>query len=159
MQREEGVLLAKIWADLSVQPQADPEVRKNQQLFAALKEEVHDKARLRFLTPGTQGLWSKYVRAVSERVERLGTTRFPRTKDGKIFGQPVVCMTIDATGQLFDVAIARSSGNAELDKQSLAIARAAAPFPSFDRAMRKDADRIVMAALFSFVGRGAVPAR
>jgi protein TonB len=59
-------------------------------------------------------------------------------------------VTVNYDGHLVSTEIAESSGNRLLDRRAEAIARNAAPFGRFTKAMRTQADQIVVVSRFKF---------
>lgn len=67
--------------------------------------------------------------AVAQRV--AGMKRYPPgARDRGEEGKPIVAFTLDRAGRLASVSLAKSSGHAELDAETLAMVRRAAPFPA-----------------------------
>ena len=71
-----------------------------------------------------------YLVGWRQRIERIGTANFPRDyfRQGEQPEHPVLEVAIGADGQLKDIVVQRSSGNAGLDQAALQILRMAAPF-------------------------------
>ena len=76
------------------------------------------------------------------RVERIGTGNFPRRllAQGRELGKPTLEVTLAADGQLEQVVVRRSSGDAQLDQAALAILRRAAPFEPLPASIRAEYD-------------------
>ncbi|WP_374404014.1 energy transducer TonB [Niveibacterium sp.] len=119
-------------ATVGVQPKA----QKPRKKFLALRIDEYAFAR--------------YVEDWAAKVERIGTVNFPRGADGKLYGDLLLSVEIDAKGELIDVAVRRSSGNAELDEAAMKVVRLAAPYAPFSSDMRREADVIVLVRTFSF---------
>lgn len=67
--------------------------------------------------------------AVAQRV--AGMKRYPpAARDRGEEGKPVVAFMLDRAGRLVSVSLAKSSGHADLDAETLAMVRRAAPFPA-----------------------------
>lgn len=94
--------------------------------------------------------FARYVVDWAAKVERVGTLNFPRGAEGKLYGNLLVIVEIDADGELLDVAIRRSSGSTELDDATIRIVRLAAPYAAFTSEMRRKADVVVIARAFRF---------
>jgi protein TonB len=63
-------------------------------------------------------------------------------------------VTIDASGELQEVIVRRSSGSKVLDQAALNILRRAAPFDRFPEAIRIDYDQLRFAYKWQFSGSG-----
>jgi protein TonB len=59
-------------------------------------------------------------------------------------------VTVNHDGQVLDTEIVESSGSPTLDRRAAAIARTAGPFGKFNKAMRRQADQIVVVSRFRF---------
>ncbi len=53
-------------------------------------------------------------------------------------------------GRVLGTEVVESSGNLDLDRRALGIARASGPFSRFNEAMRRQADQIVVVSRFRF---------
>src|SRR5574337_1235996 len=84
------------------------------------------------------------------RIEERGTRDFPSAQGRRLYGELTVNMTIDARGRLVDAQVIDASGSPSLDRQALAIVRAASPFGPFSARMRRQADEIVVTSRFRF---------
>ncbi len=91
-----------------------------------------------------------------KKVEKYGTEFFPRHQQQALYGNLVMLVSVNRYGKLTGKPeIKRSSGNAELDRQALAIVNACAPFGPFSSAMAEQLDVIDWIATFDFVkGQG-----
>jgi protein TonB len=81
-------------------------------------------------SPAASGaLVADYQRAVVARISAV--KRYPdAARERAPQGVAVVSFSIGASGQVGDVAIARSAGDAMLDAEALATVRRASPFPA-----------------------------
>ncbi|MBL8343250.1 MAG: energy transducer TonB, partial [Rubrivivax sp.] len=75
---------------------------------------------------------------------------FPTYQGQKLYGELVMNVTVDATGQVVETEIVRPSRSRVLDAKAMSIVRAAAPFGGFNAPMRAQADQIVVTARFRF---------
>ena len=82
-----------------------------------------------------------YYTKLRDRIEKAGSTHFPKLNGKKLYGELEVTIPIYQDGTIYDKKggprIERSSGNAALDKATLGIVRRAAPFPVFPAGMRE----------------------
>ncbi len=103
-----------------------------------------------------------YLDGWKRRVERVGTMNFPRSALAS-GGQrnPVLEVSILASGRLQEVLILSSSGNRELDMAAVDILKLAAPFDPFPEYLRTDYDALKFSYEWQFnagtVGRLRVP--
>ena len=79
-----------------------------------------------------------------------------------VAGSLIIVVSVDSQGSITSnaqgkdgLSIGRSSGNAELDRQALAIVRASAPFGPFPSEMRKQIDVLDWVSTFEFGRDGA----
>jgi protein TonB len=103
-----------------------------------------------------------YLDSWKRRVERVGTMNFPREllKQPDI-RDPVLQVSIAASGKLTEVIVLAGSGNRELDMAAVDILRRAAPFDPFPEYLRNDYDALKFSYEWRFsgsnVGRMRVP--
>ena len=105
---------------------------------------------------------ASYLDGWKRRVERVGTMNFPREAT-RAPGQrnPVLEVSILASGELRQVLILDSSGNRELDMAAVDILKLASPFDPFPEYLRNDYDSLKFSYEWQFsagtVGRMRVP--
>lgn len=92
-----------------------------------------------------------YLDRWKRKIEAMGVKYFPgddvlRNQTGS----PTLEVTIDASGQLREVIVRRSSGSRILDQAALNILRRAAPFDPFPEAIRVDYDQLRFAYKWQF---------
>lgn len=75
---------------------------------------------------GSSAMWQSRLMAHLERRKRYPSGARARKEEGTV----VVRFSIDASGNVLSVRLARSSGNAELDEATLALMRRASPVPA-----------------------------
>jgi protein TonB len=92
-----------------------------------------------------------YLDAWKRRVEAAGDRYFPELGplDG-LTGSPTLEVSIEASGQLDEVIIRKSSGSKILDQAALDILRRASPFAPFPAEIRADYDRLRFAYKWLF---------
>jgi protein TonB len=168
MRQEQNMLLAQVREQLAGLQQSaldavDPVAAAQQeerrrslaQQIAILEKDVaaeNARPRKRFFSPSTrEAVFAAYYSELRQAVERQGTQDFPQGQSGKLFGELTMAITVDAAGRVVSTALARSSGDAALDRQAQAIVRQAAPFGPFSAAIRATADQLVFVARFRFV--------
>jgi periplasmic protein TonB len=100
-------------------------------------------------------IYAEYYNSMRNKVEAYGTRYFPRSQGKPLYGSLIVMISIDREGQIVKKpSVEKSSGNVELDRQTLAIIQACAPFDKFSAGMRSQLDVIDWIATFSFVNGG-----
>jgi len=97
-------------------------------------------------------IYAEYYNSLRNKVEAYGTRFFPRVAGQPLYGSLIVMVSIDREGKILaKPKIEQSSGNAELDRQTLAIIQACAPFEKFPVNMKAQLDVIDWIATFTFV--------
>ncbi len=97
-------------------------------------------------------IYAQYYDVMRKKVEKYGTTYFPRNSNGPLYGSLIVLISVDKNGKILSKPkIEKSSGNLELDQQAIAIVNACAPFGKFSPAMMAKLDVIDWIATFDFV--------
>jgi protein TonB len=92
-----------------------------------------------------------YLDNWKRRIEAVGDEYFPELGDlPNATGSPTLEVSIEASGQLAEVIIRKSSGSTVLDKAALDILRRASPFDPFPAEVRADYDRLRFAYKWVF---------
>lgn len=168
MHQQQTLLLAQVTRMLAALPPPDPrnisesaEAReqdeRRRQLLQHLAEierriEIENaRPKRRVVSPSTrEAVYAVYYDALRRKVEERGTQNFPEHNGRKLYGELVMIITVDHSGQVLSTEVAESSGNRLLDKRAQAIARAAGPYGGFTPAMRMQADQILVVSRFRF---------
>jgi protein TonB len=168
LQQEQQQLLAQIRREVAALPPPDPardagdpqhaqqEERRRQllRLLAEIEKRINEenaRPKKRYISPATrEEVYAIYYDALRRKIEARGTRDFPEYQGRKLYGELTMNVTIDSRGQVVDAEIVRPSGQKVLDQRALAIVRAAAPFGPFSKAMRQQADQIVITSRFRF---------
>jgi periplasmic protein TonB len=134
---------------------AQEELRRQllQQLAVIEKRINEENARpkRRFITPATrEAEYALYYDQLRRKIEDRGTRNFPESQGRRLYGELTVMVTVDALGRVLETEVVKSSGNNLLDKRSIAIVQAAAPFGAFSPEMRKKADQLVVTSRFRY---------
>lgn len=102
-------------------------------------------------------VFASYYDAMRQKIEAYGSAFFPRANGRPLYGSVVLVVSVDAQGKIAfqangkeGIEVRRSSGIAELDRQAVAIVRAAAPYGSFPPEMRKQIDVLDWVSTFDF---------
>ncbi|WP_255532535.1 energy transducer TonB [Polynucleobacter sp. UK-Kesae-W10] len=105
--------------------------------------------------------FAHYYDAMRQKIEAYGSAFFPRANGRPLYGSLIIVVSVDAQGRITSnaqgkdgLAIGRSSGNPELDRQALAIVRASAPFGPFPSEMRNQIDILDWVSTFEFTREG-----
>ncbi|HNP35876.1 MAG TPA: TonB family protein [Woeseiaceae bacterium] len=92
-----------------------------------------------------------YLDQWKRRIESVGEMYFPELGElNGITGSPTLEVSINASGELADVVIRKSSGSAVLDQAALDILRRASPFDPFPAAINSDYDSLRFAYKWLF---------
>lgn len=92
-----------------------------------------------------------YLDNWKRRIEAVGEEYFPELGDLEgLTGSPTLEVSIEASGQLAEVIIRKSSGSKVLDKAALDILRRASPFDPFPEEISADYDRLRFAYKWLF---------
>jgi protein TonB len=98
-----------------------------------------------------------YYDAMRQKIEAYGNTFFPRVQGRPLYGSLVLTVSVDAEGRITSnskgregIELSRSSGIPELDRQAIAIVRAAAPYGPFPPEMRRQLDILDWVSTFEF---------
>jgi protein TonB len=168
LQQEQQQLLAQIRREVAALPPPDPardagdpehaqqEERRRQllRLLAEIEKRINEenaRPKKRYISPATrEEVYAIYYDALRRKIEARGTRDFPEYQGRKLYGELTMNVTIDSRGQVVEAEIVRPSGQKVLDQRALAIVRAAAPFGPFSKAMRQQADQIVITSRFRF---------
>lgn len=122
--------------------------------MAELERRVNDQnapPRQRYISPATQEVaYALYYDRLRRRIETRGTSNFPSQGGRKLYGQLTMNISVDAAGRVLGTEVVEASGNPALDSRAAAIVRAAAPFGNFSKAMKAEAEVLVLSARFTF---------
>jgi protein TonB len=92
-----------------------------------------------------------YLDSWKRRIEAVGDAYFPELEDlDGVGGSPTLEVSIDASGNLAEVVIRRSSGSPVLDQAALDILRRASPFDPFPSEIAADYDKLRFAYKWLF---------
>ncbi len=168
LQETQQQLLSQIRRELAAMPLPEPyreagnpderaqEERRRQlvQLLAEIEKRINEenaRPKKRYISPATrEEVYALYYDALRRKIEERGTRNFPEFQGRKLYGELVMNVTVDSEGRVVDTEVVRPSTSSVLDRQAIAIVRAAAPFGPFTQAMRRQADQIVVTSRFRF---------
>jgi protein TonB len=124
---------------------------------AEVRLQIHDDNPRELVTTvdTRESVVAGYLDSWKRKIETTGIRYFPEQAVlGELTGSPTLEVTIDASGQLHEVIVRRSSGSKVLDQAALNILRRAAPFDPFPEAIRIDYDQLRFAYKWQFSGSG-----
>jgi protein TonB len=162
----------KVVADLREEPQPDNRTAialdsGSEQTLPLPQDEAatllihdHDPRQLVISADTRESTIAAYLDNWKRRIEAVGDEYFPELGelDG-LTGSPTLEVSIEASGQLSEVIIRKSSGSPVLDKAALDILRRASPFDPFPAEVSADYDRLRFAYKWLFSEElGAAPA-
>ena len=95
--------------------------------------------------------WAGYVENWRRRVESIGNRHYPAEARARgLYGSLELVVVLRDTGELLDVRIARSSGNALLDNAAINIVRMGAPYPPFPAKLAQEYASLEVVRKWSF---------
>lgn len=168
LQEQQQQLLAQVRREVATLPPPDPqrdsgspkerdqEERRRQllKLLAEIEKRINEenaRPKKRYISPATrEEVYALYYDQLRRRIEERGTRDFPEYRGRKLYGELTMNVTVDARGRVIDAEVVRGSGNRVLDKRAVAIVHGASPYGPFTRAMRQQADQIVVTSRFRF---------
>lgn len=120
--------------------------------------------RMQLTATSAQGVeYAQYYDRLRRKIEARGTSDFPQRNGKPIYGQLILVINVNRTGKLgyardgYNVEaidVAKSSGDPALDRQAVAIVRAAAPFGQFSPEMMARQDILEVISTFKFSRSG-----
>jgi protein TonB len=168
LQEQQNLLLAEAKAQLKTLARRDAQTpatkaeeaareEKRRQLVKLLAEiqrridTENARPRKGYISPSTQGAaYAVYYDRMRSTIEDRGTANFPQAGGKKLYGELIMIVNVNFDGQVLSTEVVQSSGNPTLDRQARAIARSAGPFGAFDKAIRREYDRLAMVSRFTF---------
>ncbi|GAB7544971.1 energy transducer TonB [Cupriavidus sp. 8B] len=107
--------------------------------------------------------YAQYYDRLRQKIEARGTTDFPQRNGKPLYGQLILVINVNRQGRLgynrdgynIDaIDVVKSSGDPALDRQAVAIVRAAAPFGGFTAQMQARQDILEVISTFKFSRSG-----
>ncbi len=107
--------------------------------------------------------YAQYYDRLRHRIEARGTLDFPQRSGKPLYGQLILVINVNRQGKLgynrdgynIDaIDVVKSSGDPALDRQAVAIVRAAAPFGTFTPQMQARQDILEVISTFKFSRSG-----
>jgi protein TonB len=168
LEEQQALLLSQVKSQLAALPPRDPRApadsateadreEKRRQLIMLLAEierriiKENARPKKRYISPSTrEAIYAIYYDGLRRAIEDRGTENFPQIGGVKLYGELTMILTVNHNGNVIATEVVVSSGNPTLDRRAATIARTAGPFGTFSKAMRRQADQIVVVSRFKF---------
>ena len=119
--------------------------------IARQMEEYNQRPRKRYIGARVEEYrFAQYVEDWRQKIERIGNLNYPDAAKGRLYGNLTLSVIIKANGDLKQVEVIRSSGQALLDDAARRIVRMSAPFAAFPEAIRRDTDELDITRTWTF---------
>lgn len=177
LQDQQNVLLAQVKSQLAALPPTNPKPNaskaeqqereeKRKQLVKLLAEierrinSENERPKKRYISPSVrEEVYAVYYDNLRRAIEEKGTENFPTSGGKKLYGELTMIVTVNHDGRVLDTEVVESSGSRALDRRAASIARTAGPFGNFSKAMRRQADQILVVSRFKFTKDETLEAR
>jgi protein TonB len=168
LQEQQNLLLAQVKDQLLALPPPDPNKtttntdqiereekrRRLVKLLAEIEKRINmenARPKKRYISPAArEEVYAVYYDALRRAIEDRGTDNFPTSGGKKLYGELTMIVTVNHDGRVLETEVVESSGSPTLDRRAAAIARTAGPFGNFPKAMRRQADQILVVSRFKF---------
>jgi len=138
-------------ADRSEQEALKQQIARMQaQIDRQLEDYAKRPKRLTYGVNATGVNYARYVNAWADRIEKIGTERFPEEARGKMYDSLTVTVEVDKYGNVVDVLINKKSRYDVLNRKVKEIVLAGAPYDKFTPEMRKDGDILQIVRTWTF---------
>jgi protein TonB len=129
--------------------------RKTAEIAERLSDQ-NRRPRHTYIFPATREAgYAMYYKGMQKRVEEIGTLDFPKSGGRKLYGSVMLSIPVFQDGTIYEKdggpKVEASSGNPELDRAALAIARRSAPFGKFPATMRSPSGDDVWIVITTFI--------
>ena len=119
-------------------------------------QELANRPKTLYVTASTKkSTAANYMMEWVRKVERVGNLNYPPIAY-KISGALVLVVGVNQHGSITEIAVKRSSGNAELDEAAVNIVKLAEPFPPMSRALAQETDIIYITRTWQFTSDHAL---
>ncbi|MFA7665665.1 MAG: TonB family protein [Burkholderiaceae bacterium] len=98
--------------------------------------------------------YARYVEDWAERIERIGTERYPVEARGRLYDSLIITVEIDRDGSVVDVIIDKPSKHEALNRAVREIVLAGAPYPPFSAEMAREGDILQIVRTWNFTRGG-----
>jgi periplasmic protein TonB len=168
LQERQTLLLAQVKNQLATMAAPDPresaskaeqaerEEKRKQliKLLAEIERRINlenARPKKRYISPATkEAVYAVYYDGLRHAIEDKGTENFPTVAGKKLYGELTMVVTVNHDGRVLATEVVQPSGNPALDRRAMAIAKSAGPFGPFNKAMRQQADQILVVSRFKF---------
>jgi periplasmic protein TonB len=114
-------------------------------------EDYNKRPKKKFIGARTvEYRFAQYIEDWRQKVERIGTINYPEAARGKIYGELVLTVVLQADGSVDRVEINRSSGHSVLDDAARRIVQMGGPYAAFPPDIRRDTDQLEIVRTWSF---------
>jgi len=177
LQDQQNLLLSQVKNQLAAltppDPQASPNKSETQEreekrkqlvkLLAEIERRINmenSRPKKRYISPAArEEIYAVYYDSLRRAIEDKGTENFPTSAGKKLYGELTMVVTVNFDGQVLDTEVVESSGNRTLDRRAASIAKSAGPFGKFSKAMRRQADQILVVSRFKFTREETLEAK
>ena len=127
--------------------------------IARQMEEYNQRPRKKFIGARVEEYrFAQYVEDWRQKIERIGNLNYPAAAKGRLYGSLTLSVVIKANGDLKQVEVIRSSGQALLDDSARRIVRMSAPFAPFPESIRRDIDELDITRTWTFTNKDQLQA-
>lgn len=124
--------------------------RMQAQIDRQLEDYAKRPKRLTYGVNATGVNYARYVNAWADRIEKIGTDRFPAEARGKMYDALTVTVELDKYGNVVDVLVNKKSRYEALNRVVREIVLAGAPYDPFTAEMKKDGDILQIVRTWTF---------
>lgn len=124
--------------------------RMQAQIDRQLEDYAKRPRRLTYGVNATGVNYARYVSAWTDRIEKIGTARFPSEARGKMYDSLTVTVELDKYGNVVDILVNKKSRYEVLNRVVREIVLAGAPYDAFTPQMRKDGDILQIVRTWTF---------
>ena len=112
--------------------------------------EENARPKKRYISPATrEAVYAIYYDELRRKIEERGTSNFPEAAGRKLYGELIMVITVNFSGEVLQTEVVQSSGQMVLDRRAQAIV-SSMNYSRFSDAMRRQADQIVVVSRFRF---------
>jgi protein TonB len=167
LKAQQNLLLAQVRQQLTNMPPPELEsVNPSQQsaereaqrqalvkILAEIEKRINEenaRPKKRYISPATrEAVYAIYYDDLRRKIEERGTSNFPQAAGRKLYGELIMVITVNFTGEVLQTEVVQSSGQPVLDRRAQAIV-SSMNYNRFSDAMRRQADQIVVVSRFRF---------
>ena len=114
-------------------------------------QEENARPRKRFISAATKvAVFALYYDHMRQQLEREGTRHFPSANGQRLYGELVLGITVNRDGHVLETELMNPSGLARLDQAAIELTRRQR-FGAFDKALRRQADQLVVISRYRFL--------